>query len=507
MYRLDWAARWAQYEPEKLAILEEETGRSLTYGQLHCAATHLARELVTRFALKRGDRVAILSGNRLEHFLLFSVAQKTGLILVPLNWRLAPPEIEHLLGDARPGLLVFETAFQKVLENVQGAEELPRLTMEWLETRWPEWAGEPVNWQSPFAPSPKDPVFILYTSGTTGLPKGALYTHRMLFWNSVNTALRLDLTSQDRTVTCLPLFHTGGWNVLSTPFLHRGAYFCLTRHFDADMVLRLLEREEATLFMGVPTMLKMMSESPLFETVKLNSLRYFIVGGEAMPLPLIDRWHGKGVPIRQGYGLTEVGPNVTSLHQRDAVRKRGSIGLPNFYVETRIVDDEGRPVPPGEVGELLLRGPMVTPGYWQQPEATAWAIENGWFHTGDLVRRDEEGFLYVVDRKKHMYISGGENVYPAEIERVLYTHPAVAEAAVIGVPDERWGEVGKAFVVLKSGSRVDANGLKAYCSKHLARYKIPQHFEFVDSLPKGDTGKVDRRALRQRCQSSTDNPR
>ena len=213
------------------------------------------------------------------------------------------------------------------------------------------------------------------------------------------------------------------------------------------------------------------------------------------------------VPIRQGYGLTEVGPNVTSLHQRDAVRKRGSIGLPNFYVETRIVDDEGRPVPPGEVGELLLRGPMVTPGYWQQPEATAWAIENGWFHTGDLVRRDEEGFLYVVDRKKHMYISGGENVYPAEIERVLYTHPAVAEAAVIGVPDERWGEVGKAFVVLKSGSRVDANGLKAYCSKHLARYKIPQHFEFVDSLPKGDTGKVDRRALRQRCQSSTDNPR
>ncbi|RMH88702.1 MAG: long-chain-fatty-acid--CoA ligase [Calditrichaeota bacterium] len=498
MYRLDWSSRWATYAPHKVAIKEHETGRTLTYRQLNNAAGHVARRLTTELGLKKGDRVAILSENRLEHFILFAMAQKTGLILVPLNFRLAPRELDFLLTDSGAALLIAEEAFSDTLAQVPTAKRIPQAGMETLAEWWPPLSEQEADFPTDETVSEDDPVFILYTSGTTGFPKGALYTHKMLFWNSVNTALRLDLTSGDRTITCLPLFHTGGWNVLSTPFLHRGAYFCLTRKFEPELILQLLEAEQATIFMGVPTMLKMMAASPRFESANLSSVRYFIVGGEAMPLPLIEQWHGKGVPIRQGYGLTEVGPNLTSLHQDDAVRKMGSIGLPNFYVDIRIVDDAGRDVPRGDVGELLLKGPMVTPGYWNNPEATAEALAGGWFHTGDLVRQDEEGYLFVVDRKKNMYISGGENVYPAEVEKFLFTHPEIADVAVIGVPDEKWGEVGKAYIVRKPGSRLTAEAVWEFCRGQLAKYKIPKHIEFVETLPKGDTGKIDRRALQQR---------
>jgi len=498
MIPYDWISKWAIYYPDKIAIKEYETGRTLSYKQLNNVANYLSNYFLNELKLKTGDRVVILAENSLEHIVLFSVAQKTGLILVPLNYRLAPRELDYQLNDSEPQLIITE---KKYLENVSGLKSFQiisnKLNLDDLID-----IVENEKDKNHFFDSIEDfdenhPVFILYTSGTTGLPKGALYTHKMLFWNSINTALRLDITSNDRSISCTPMFHTGGWNVIPTPFLHHGAYVCLMKKFDPAIVLKLLEEEKATMFMAVPTMLSMMAQSPDFDKVDLSSVKYFIIGGEPMPLPLIEVWHKKGVPIRQGYGLTEVGPSVTSLHQDDAVRKMGSIGKINFYLKYKIVDDNGNEVKQGEVGEFILKGPSVTPGYWRNPTATSESLKNGWFYTGDLVREDEEGFLYVVDRKKNMFISGGENVYPAEIEKFLYTHPLIQEVAVIGVPDEKWGEVGKAYIKLKEGASISPDELKKYCEGNLARYKIPKYFEIIEEIPKSETGKINKKALLQ----------
>ncbi|HMN89299.1 MAG TPA: long-chain fatty acid--CoA ligase [Saprospiraceae bacterium] len=493
----DWAAKWAVYSPDKIALKEYETQRTFTYAVLNRLGNRLAHQLSYAYGIRRGDRVAVLAENCLEYVLLFVAAQKTGCILVPINYRLSSPEIDYLLQDAEPALVIHEDKFGKLLE--------PSVTYQNTKQTW---ALEALRiFCNPTILLPEDqhftnnsiadsdPAFILYTSGTTGFPKGALYTHQMLFWNSINTAMSLIINSESRTVNCMPPFHTGGWNVLLTPFLHHGAYTCLMKKFEAPTVLQLLQEEGVTLFMGVPTMLKMRADEPAFEVAKFPNLLYIIVGGEPMPIPLIEKWDARQVPIRQGYGMTEVGPNLTSLHQRDAIRKKGSIGRSNFYVDIRIVDEHGQDLPPGLPGELLLHGPMVTSGYWRNPEATAKAIKDGWFYTGDMVRQDDEGYLYVVDRIKNMFISGGENVYPAEVERVLLSHPDVAEAAVIGVPDAKWGEVGKAFVVCRTTQR-NTQDLQQHCRQHLAAYKVPKYVEFLDALPKNDTGKINRILLK-----------
>jgi fatty-acyl-CoA synthase len=494
----DWIARWALYSPHKLAVKEYETGRTLTYAELNRLSNRLARHFMLEYGLQKGDRIALLAENCIEYFILFGVAQKTGCILVPMNYRLAAPEIDYLIQNSAPLLLIGESKFTEILDSAVNLSSVPhRWSWEALSD-FCDKSGyrEGEDGFEITAVDEDDPVFILYTSGTTGFPKGALYTHKMLFWNSINTAMSLIVNSESRTVNVMPPFHTGGWNVLTTPFLHHGGYSILMRKFDPEVVLQLLQQEKLSLFMAVPTMLKMMAESPGFETAEFPHLHYFIVGGEAMPIPLIERWHGKGVPIRQGFGLTEVGPNLTSLHQDDAIRKKGSIGRPNYYVQIRIVDEHGSELPPDHAGEFLLKGPMVTPGYWRNPEATEKAIVEGWFHTGDMVRMDDEGYLYVVDRIKNMFISGGENVYPAEVERVLLTHPDVVEAAIIGVSDEKWGEVGHAFVVIKQGATTTTGELESFCRERLAKFKVPKYFRFLRELPKNDTGKINRMALR-----------
>ncbi|HMQ46143.1 MAG TPA: long-chain fatty acid--CoA ligase [Saprospiraceae bacterium] len=493
----DWAAKWAIYQAQQIAFKEHESGRQLSYRSLNLLGNRLAVFLHQEKGLRKGDRVAVLAENCLEYLLLFVAAQKSGLILVPLNYRLAAPEIEYLLNNANVQLLLAEPQFLAKLESTSLYRKIPGLDWSSLQQLCTE--EEAMESYDDFTPAnieEDDPIFLLYTSGTTGFPKASLYTHKMLFWNSINTAMSLVVNSESRTVNCMPPFHTGGWNVLTTPFLHHGGYTCLMKKFDASTVLRLLETEKTTIFMGVPTMLKMMAELPQFENSDLSSLYYIIVGGESMPIPLIEQWHAKGVPIRQGYGMTEVGPNLTSLHHRDAFAKMGSIGRPNFYVQIRIVDENGVSVPPGQSGELLLKGPMVSPGYWRNEEATAKALQDGWFLTGDRVRMDEDGYLFVIDRIKNMFISGGENVYPAEIERVLLEHDAVAEAAVFGVPDEKWGEVGKALIVLKKEKVCTDSELAQYCKEVLAKFKVPKYIQLVESLPKNDTGKIDRKAIK-----------
>jgi fatty-acyl-CoA synthase len=271
----------------------------------------------------------------------------------------------------------------------------------------------------------------------------------------------------------------------------------LLTQFDADLILQLMEQEKTTLLFGVPTMLQMMSDSPYFNKVDLPNVRYAIVGGAPMPIPLINIWHKKGIYIRQGFGLTEVGPNCFSLHQDDAIRKKGSIGFPNFYIETKIVKEDSSECTANEVGELWLKSPVVTPGYWKNEKETKESITDGWFHTGDLVKRDAENYFYVVDRKKNMYISGGENVFPAEIESYLYTNDKIKEVAVIGVEDQKWGEVGKAYVVLKENCSALENEILEYCKGNLAKYKIPKYIEFIDELPKSEAGKIDKKKLIQ----------
>lgn len=491
MAMIDWVDKWAKFTPNKICLRESESGLSITYCDLNLKSIQFGHFLVKEYKLRKGDRIAILAEFSINFVALFSLAQKSGFILVPLNYRLSKEELLYQINDSEAKLLLYDCTFKDSIDfdrlpsNSLSFDKLPSSSKDHTI---------PKGLKSEMV-TEDDPVFILYTSGTTGKPKGCIYTHKMCFWNSINTELRLDITSNDHTLVCMPPFHTGGWNVLLTPFLHHGAEVSLMKKFDADKVLNYLSHMNCTIFMAVPTMLKMMSESQSFNEVNLNSMRYFIVGGESMLLSQIELWQNKGIPVRQGYGLTEVGPNITSLNEEDAIRKKGSIGKPNFYVETRIVLENGADAAINQDGELWLKGPMCTPGYWKNSNETAKAFsKDGWFKTGDILVKDEEGFFYVKDRIKNMFISGGENVYPAEVEEVLSRFDLIEDVAVIGVPNEKWGEVGMALIVPKTKDCKD-HEIIDFCRDKLAKFKIPKKFKFIDQIPKTDSGKVDRKLL------------
>lgn len=498
MNKFDWFSKWAVYKSDSEAFKVYETNKSYTFGEVNKFSNYLSEYLSNNFGLSLGDRIAVIAENCIEYIILFGVAQKLGITLIPLNYRLASKELDFIIGNCEPSMILYEKQFEnRIIDTnsfgkIKNQLELSAIT-KLIESYEPKqnienYCNNQITEDSP--------IFILYTSGTTAFPKGALYTHKMMFWNSLNTELRLNITSDDISINCAPPFHTGGWNVLLTTFIHHGAKTIILRNFDADIILKLFDKENVSIWWAVPTMLKMLSESNLFEITKMKQLRYLIVGGEALPLEVINTWHNKGVPIRQGYGLTEVGPNITSLNHEDATRKLGSIGTPNFYVDTKIVNENGNEIIGEGTGEFLLKGPNVTPGYWKNDEATSSTIKDGWFSTGDVVNRDKDGFIYVVDRIKNMYISGGENVYPAEVEHSLRQHKEISEAAIIGVPDDKWGEVGKAFIVRNKDSKLTEEDVKNYCLERLAKYKIPKHFVFLETLPTNDAGKIDRKKIK-----------
>jgi fatty-acyl-CoA synthase len=510
---VDWLKQWARLSPSNIAFKDGDTSATFTYFELFHVVDAVSRELSKKFSLKQGDRVAMLATNEIEAVVLFFSCLRLGCVFVPINFRLTAAEIAHILSDCEASLLLSQSSFQKVVDTVflNPSHSLPHNVFNFADFQ--ELVAKQLEMvrSSSFKPRrhahanddnenphvADQPCMILYTSGTTGAPKGAMITPKMLHWNSLNTTLRLNISQNDVFVSFLPFFHTAGWNVLLTPFVHRGAKIVLTKKFDADRILSLCESEEATIMFGVPTTLEMMSRSSIFPKVDLSRVRYAIVGGEPMSIELIHTWQKKGIAIRQGFGLTEFGPSVFSLNEEDALRKIGSIGFPNFYVQARVVDDERYDVAPGETGELLLRGPVCTPGYWRNEKATQETIVDGWLHTGDLVRVDDEGYFYVAGRKKDMFISGGENVYPVEVEQVMSEHSAIREVAVIGIPDEKWGEVGRAYVSLAEGSSVNADELLAFCNDKLAKYKIPKEVCFLEDLPKGDSGKILKRRLRE----------
>ena len=498
MNSFDWFSKWNIYSPNSIAVTDFDNDRSYTYSELNLLSNQLAEYFKSEYNLGLGDRVAVLAENCIEYVILFGVAQKLGIILIPLNYRLASQELNYIIQNSEPSLIIVQNNFiEKAKQTANFTDVKFKLTLEELSDLQKELSLQPISKNIKCEQITEDsPIFILYTSGTTAFPKGALYTHKMLFWNSINTELRLNITSDDKSINCAPPFHTGGWNVLLTPFLHHGAHTILMKNFDSELILKIMDEQEITIWWAVPTMLKMITESELFTKSEMKKLRYLIVGGEALPLEVINTWHNKGVPIRQGYGLTEVGPNVTSLNQEDATRKLGSIGTPNFYIQTKLVDESGIDILGEGKGEFLLKGPNVTPGYWKNESDTKATIKDGWFSTGDVVMRDAEGFLYVVDRLKNMYISGGENVYPAEVEHMLRHHPKIDDVAIIGVPDGKWGEVGKAFIVKEKNSELSEDEVRNYCLEKLAKYKIPKHIKFLEALPTNDSAKIDRKKLK-----------
>lgn len=497
----DWAAGHAAIRPDALAQVDIQNGRSYTYAEMDERAARLGRWLQDR-GVGRGDRVAILAYNGPEFFELEFAAGKTGAVMVPLNWRLAQPELEYILGDCAPKALIHDVEFAGMCDALRGACNIPHGLAIDVEN-----ADNPYD--AALASAPPEPALealthddlamIMYTSGTTGRPKGAMITHRMHLYNCINLGFTSRLSPDTIQLVVLPLFHTGGLNCYTNPVLHAGGQNIIMREFEPAAALDYLGDPALgiTHFFGVPAHYQFMMQAPNFETADLSRLVMCGVGGASCPVPILEAWLDRGVPLIQGWGMTETSPAGLFLDIRDTRRKAGSAGKPVMHTEIRIVDGEGRDVPQGETGELLIRGPNVTPGYWNKPEATAAAFVDGFLKTGDAARMDEEGFVYIVDRWKDMYISGGENVYPAEVESAIYRLPQIAEAAVIGVPDERWGEVGKAVVVVKPGETLTEQDLISHCLANLARFKVPASVAWTDALPRNATGKVLKWELRK----------
>jgi fatty-acyl-CoA synthase len=456
----------ARITPGRVAV--DERSRRWTYAQLDARSDELAA------GLRHGERVSTLTSNSGEQIALMFACAKAGAILHPISWRLAPAEIAYQLDDAEPAVFLVEDEHRELGEAALALANVSP-------------AREPVCANLAQAVvSDHDPLLLIYTSGTTGKPKGALLTHANCFWTNLSFDLATGLRSADVVLQVLPQFHCGGWNVQSILAWWKGATVVLERGFDARTALELIEARRITTMMGVPANYLFMAQEPGFATADLTSLRLAVVGGAPMPEALLDTWSARGVDIVQGYGLTEAAPNVLCLAPEDARRKAGWAGKPYPYVTCDLSNE----------GELLVRGPNVFPGYWRNDEATAGAFRDGWLLTGDIAERDDEGNFRIRGRLKELVVSGGENVYPAEIEAVLLEHHAVADAAVIGVPDERWGEVCAAFVVLH-GDAV-AEDLRRHCAERLARFKVPKTFQVVDTLPRNAMGKIQKSELEGR---------
>lgn len=504
----DWLAKRAALSPQKVAIVDVGTGQEFTYAQWNAQANRTAH-FFRQLGVSQGDRVAILTPNCVAYLDTFFACNKTGSILQALNWRLTASELHGLIADARPTVLIYAAEFAETVQTLQAGLS-PSEVGHWLALDQPlrpqdvpfsQRETQPATPPPPVERQATDPWVICYTGGTTGLPKGALLTYGSIQANAVNTIVSWGLTADDVAILNTPLFHTGGLNVFTAPLVQVGGTTLLCQGFDVNQTLELIDRAGVTLYFGVPTMFAMMQQHPDWAQTDFSKLKLIISGGAPCPQEIFEQFWARGIDFKSGYGLTEAGPNNFWLPPADVRRKPGSVGVPLFHVDVRVVNDAGEECGPHQVGELLVRGDHVCGGYWNNPEATAEAIVDGWLHTGDLASYDEEGYFTIVGRLKEMFISGGENIYPAEIENVIFSHPGVSEVAVIGLPHPKWGEVGCAIVV-RSDPALEVTDLQAYCRERLAGYKVPKSIVFLPELPKTGAGKIDKQSLRQELQSN-----
>lgn len=494
-----WPRRRARIAAGDVALIHEQ--RQWSYGQVAERVERL-RDGLTRLGVRPGDRVAYLGPNHPAFVETMFATMAAGAIFVPLNTRLAPPELAWLLRDAQVRAFVWAESLDATAQAV--------LELAPTELRIVAGAGSPaaghILEQVVAGADPKpvdvpvaqdDVAMIMYTSGTTGQPRGVTLTHANLTWNVFHVLIDVDVSQDEVTLVSAPLFHTAALNQTFLPTFVKGGTAVLESTFDPERTLRLIAEHRVTWMFGVPAMFQALTAAPGWADADLSSVRAVEAGGAPVPEELIRDYQARGLTFMQGYGMTEASPGVLFLRAKDSLRKVGSAGPPCFFVDVDVVDNEGRSVPTGAPGEVAVRGPNVMLGYWGDEASTRDVLDrDGWFRSGDIAVRDDEGHLRIVDRKKDMYISGGENVYPAEVENAIHEHPAVADCAVIGVPDDRWGEVGKAFVVPHGGQRLDQAELETFLSGRLARYKIPKSVVCVDELPRTASGKLLKKALR-----------
>jgi fatty-acyl-CoA synthase len=499
-YVTDWLEKRARLTPGKIALIDYATGEETTYAEWNERACRTANYLRS-LGVGKGDLVAVYASNCPEYLDLFWAAPKIGAILQNLNWRLTVHELKGIIDSGEPRVLIYSGEWRTQVEELKpsassvehvialknpAANELDFTDRERMESSIE--AIPDLDLDHPWG--------IYYTGGTTGLPKGAVITHGNVTWNSVNTLASWGINGQHKAALQLPFFHIGGPNIFMVPMVHAGGATILCKGFDPDETFDLVEHSGITHYVGVPTMFQMLQEHPRWKKADFTRLELVISGGAPCPMPVMQKFWDRGVDFKMGYGLTEASGNNFWLPPDQVRKKPGSVGYPLFHIDMKTVRDDGQACNDGEEGELLIRGPHVMAGYWRNPEATAETIQDGWLQTGDIAVRDRDGAYTVLGRSKEMFISGGENVYPTEIESVLMAHAKVHDAAVISVPHAVWGEVGRAFIVVESG--YDEDDLKAFLGERLARYKLPHSFVVVDALPLTAIGKIDKKQLAAR---------
>ena len=498
---VDWIAFHGDRQPDKLALVDLASGRRQTYGQLHDRVGRIAAMLQT-LGVKPGDRVGFYALNSTDILDIVFATWRIGGVSLALNFRLTTSELEFIINDSTPDVVFVDDEFVETAVELQGLTRVKH---------WVRLDGKGGN--SPFedgiaaatplaegpALSLDDQCMLMYSSGTTGKPKGVIITHGMLFWSALNAQVFADIGRETVNLCFMPLFHIGGFNVFASPTAYAGGTTVVMRAADPEHILDSIDDAEMgiTHVLGVPAIFNAMKQSPKALTTDYSRIKLAIAGAEAVPVDLLRWWHENAVTITEGYGMTESAASNCSLPLQDVPVRMGSAGKPTMHGEMDIFREDGTPADDNELGEIWMRGPAITPGYWNRPEANKESFVDGWFKSGDIGRRDKDGYFYIEDRVKDMYISGGENVYPAEVENVLYMMPQILEAAVIGVPDEKWGEVGCACVVLKEGQSLSLAEMTAQCAEHLATYKQPRYLHFMDMLPRNATGKVLKFQLRQ----------
>ncbi len=494
-----WVERWSELHPDKPAIIYEN--QTINYAELHGRANRTSCWLQS-LGIEKGDRVAVMLNNCPEFIELYVACARLGAIFVPVNFRLATPELRFTLRNCRPRLFVFGGDHCANIKDLGIARNLPLMLianvggtdekgsfLDYLKETSSFEGQEPFLTKSLGPADPEEPHVIMYTSGTTGLPKGAVLSHRKTFFNCLNADLFFKMHFDDIMLIVLPLFHSGGLFIQASPIIYKGATMIIHNRFDPIRTFREIRRSKVTKFLGVPTVYKSLLKVEKEGRGNLSSLEVCAIGGEKTTQKLLTNCMEAGFPLRQVMGQTETSILLWAS-EKDSLRKPGTVGRPVFHAEVNIVNHSGRPVKTGEVGEVVVRGTTMMKEYWRDPVKTEETIVQGWLHTGDMARMDEEGYFYLVDRAKDMYISGGENVYPMEVERVLREHPAVLEVAVVGETDETWGEVGHAFVIRKRDSDITIQDMHLLCDGRLARYKWPKKLTLCEDFPRTTLGKI-----------------